>query len=140
MCIDLNRCLYYSDALGEYFDASEPRRTVLTVIDGIVAGEGEGPLAPHDVPTGAVLASTDPIALDLACVRMMGFDERKLPKIHEPMMAEDMRITRVRTPADVQVVRVSTDSFECLPTTLDCLDAPHTFDAHPGWRGHVERN
>jgi hypothetical protein len=140
MCVDLNRCLYYSDALGEYFDAHEPRRTVLTVIDGIVAGEGEGPLAPRDVPTGAVLASTDPIALDLACVRLMGFDERKLPKVHEPMVAESMRITRVRTPEDVRVVRVATDSFECEPTTLDSIDASHIFDAHPGWRGHVERS
>jgi Domain of unknown function (DUF362) len=60
MCLDLNRCLYYSDARGEHFDAPEPVRTVLTVIDGVIAGEGEGPLAPSDVALGVVLAATDP--------------------------------------------------------------------------------
>ncbi len=75
MCVDLNRCLYYSDARGAHFDAPEPVRTVLTVIDGVIAGEGEGPLAPSDVPLGVVLAATDPVALDLAAVRLMGFDE-----------------------------------------------------------------
>ena len=31
-------------------------RTVLTVLDGVVAGEGEGPLAPHDVPLAGALS------------------------------------------------------------------------------------
>ena len=62
MCLDLNRCLYYSDASGLHLDAPAPVRTVLTMLDGIVAGEGEGPLAPKDVPSRAVLAATDPAA------------------------------------------------------------------------------
>ena len=64
------------DARGPPLDAPAPVRRALHVIDGIVAGEGEGPLAPHDRPLGAIVAATDPLALDLACVRLMGFDER----------------------------------------------------------------
>jgi uncharacterized protein (DUF362 family) len=75
MCLDLNRCLYYGDASGQRFEAPGPVRKVLTILDGIVAGEGEGPLAPRDVPLGVVLAATDPIALDLLALRVMGFDE-----------------------------------------------------------------
>jgi len=138
MCVDLNRCLYYSDAKGQHFGAAAPVRNVLSLVDGIVAGEGEGPLAPRDVPLGAVLAATDPIALDLACVRLMGFDEAKLPKIREPMADRELRITAVRSPGDVRVVEVSPESFEAETRQLEELRAAQSFEAHPGWRGHVE--
>jgi uncharacterized protein (DUF362 family) len=139
MCLDLNRCLYYSDARGAHLDAPAPVRTVLTVLDGIVAGEGEGPLAPSDVPLGVVLAATDPVALDLVAVRLMGFDERFIPKVFEPMRDEGLRVTAVRTPAEIKVVEVAAESFECRERGLDELRAPHPFAAHPGWRGHIER-
>ena len=139
MCVDLNRCLYYSDARGAHFDASEPVRRVLTVIDGVVAGEGEGPLAPLDVPVGVVLAATDPIALDLAAVRLMGFDEKRLPKLWEPMHDVRLRITAVRSPADVEVWEVDASDFGERRRGLDELEARRTFAPHSGWRGHVER-
>jgi len=140
MCVDLNRCLYYSDAHGAHFDARGPVRSVLTVIDGVIAGEGEGPLAPVDVPLGVVLAATDPIALDLAAVRLMGFDEARLPKLWEPMRDEGLRITAVRSPADVEVWETGTGGVAMTRRTLDELRAPHPFAPHPGWRGHVERS
>jgi uncharacterized protein (DUF362 family) len=139
MCVDLNRCLYYSDAQGSHFDSDEPVRTVLTLIDGVIAGEGEGPLAPRDVPLGAVIAATDPVALDLAAVRLMGFDEAGLPKIRESMSGEGLRITRVREPSDVEVTLVDATDFSERRLDLDGVVAERTFEPHPGWRGHVER-
>jgi hypothetical protein len=139
MCVDLNRCLYYSDAQGSHFDAAQPVRTVLTVIDGVIAGEGEGPLAPADVPLGAVIAATDPVALDLAAVRLMGFDEARLPKIWESMSSEGLRITRVRDASDVEVALVDAADFSERRLGLAQIAAERTFDPHPGWRRHVER-
>ena len=140
MCLDLNRCLYYSDAGGVRLDAPAPVRTVLTVLDGIVAGEGQGPLAPRDVALGVVLAATDPVALDLAAVRLMGFDERLIPKVSEPMRDEQLRVTAVRSVDDVAVSEVAADRFACREIGLDELRAERTFAAHPGWRGHIERH
>jgi uncharacterized protein (DUF362 family) len=139
MCVDLNRCLYYSDARGAHFGAPEPVRRVLTVIDGVVAGEGEGPLAPRDVPLGVVLASTDPIALDLAAVRLMGFDERRLPKIWEPMRDEALRITAVRDASDVEVFEIDASDFSMKRCPISELSAVQAFAAHSGWRGFIER-
>jgi uncharacterized protein (DUF362 family) len=139
MCVDLNRCLYYSDATDAHLDAPAPVRTVLSVMDGIVAGEGEGPLAPRDVPLGAVLAATDPIALDLAALRLMGFDEQRVPKIREPMRDEALRITDVRDPSDVAVFDVGVGTFEEREMRLEDIEAVRVFDPHPGWRGHIER-
>ena len=140
MCLDLNRCLYYSDRAGLHLDAARPVRTVLTLLDGIVAGEGEGPLAPSDVPLGVVLAATDPVALDLAAIRLMGFDERFIPKVWEPMRGEGLRLTEVRTVADVAVSEVLAGSFERRELGLDDLRAARTFVAHSGWKGHIERS
>jgi uncharacterized protein (DUF362 family) len=139
MVLDLNRCLYYSDAAGSHFDAPRPVRRVLTVLDGIVAGEGEGPLAPRDVPLGVVLAATDPVALDLAAVRLMGYDERRVPKIREAMAAETLRVTDVREPGDVTIHEVDAISLEQRALPVDALGCARIFDPHPGWRGQLER-
>ncbi|HEU4428950.1 MAG TPA: DUF362 domain-containing protein [Myxococcota bacterium] len=139
MVCDLNRAFYYSDASKLRLDAPQPVRRVLTVLDGIVAGEGEGPLAPTDRPLGAILAAEDPIALDLAALALMGFDWERVPKVRELMASAEPRITRVREPNDVRVFEAVTDRptlRELGPDEVPC-DGP--FTAHSGWRGHIEK-
>jgi uncharacterized protein (DUF362 family) len=50
----------------------------LCVVDALIAGEGDGPIAdlPHWV--GCILASTDPVATDVSICRLLGHDWRKL--------------------------------------------------------------
>jgi hypothetical protein len=110
-----------------------------------VAGEGDGPLAPNDVPLGVIVAGTDPLAVDLVAVRLMGFDEQLIPKLREPMNDSGPRITAVRSPLDVVVgeTRVGLDPFErpeIEDRELDQIDCKIMFAPHPGWRGHIERN
>jgi uncharacterized protein (DUF362 family) len=136
MVCDLNRCVYYSDAKGLHLDAPAPVRRVLTVLDGVVAGEGEGPLAPRDVPLGLVLASLDPIALDLAAVRLMGFDAARIPKIWEMMRVAGLRVTGVRAQAEVEVAECTDSSIRITP--VPDVPALHGFAPHPGWSGAIE--
>jgi uncharacterized protein (DUF362 family) len=91
------------------------------------------------VPLGAVLAATDPVALDLAALRLMGFDEGRIPKVREPMRDTHLRVTDVREPGDVEVVEVSAGSFEARPLSLGELRCERPFLPHAGWVGHVER-
>jgi uncharacterized protein (DUF362 family) len=139
MVLDLNRCLYYSAADGPRLDAERPVRRVLSVLDGIVAGEGEGPLAPRDRPLGVVLASTDPVALDLVAVRLMGFDERRIPKLREALRDPGPRLSEARSAADVRAFEADARSFEVTERELESLACEPPFAAHPGWRGHIER-
>ncbi len=139
MCVDLNRCIYYSDANGEDFGASRPLRRVLSVMDAVVAGEGEGPLSPRDAPVGAILAATDPVALDLVALRLMGFDERKIPKICEPMADRKLRVTEVRSPDDVIVFETDIRNSEIKRRALSEIGCERVLLAHPGWIGHIER-
>jgi uncharacterized protein (DUF362 family) len=140
MCCDLNRCLYYSDRDGLHLDAPKPVRTVLTLIDGVLAGEGEGPLAPADVPLGVVIAGTDPVGVDLVAVRLMGFDERKLEKLRGPMDDVGPRITAVRSAADVSVGEVAQAAADVAERSLDEISWERSFVPHAGWVGHVERD
>jgi uncharacterized protein (DUF362 family)/Pyruvate/2-oxoacid:ferredoxin oxidoreductase delta subunit len=46
----------------------------LTVMDAVVGMEGEGPSAGNPRPIGAILASTDSLACDVAAASLVGFD------------------------------------------------------------------
>ncbi len=50
----------------------------MTVIDGILAMEGEGPVEGTAIPMGVVLASLDPVAADTVAVTLMGFDPQAI--------------------------------------------------------------
>ncbi len=45
----------------------------MTVVDGIVGMEGDGPLFGSPVPHGLLAVSRDPVAADITCAGLMGF-------------------------------------------------------------------
>jgi uncharacterized protein (DUF362 family) len=139
MCLDLNRCFYYSDAEGLQLDAPSPVKHALTILDGVVAGENEGPLAPDDRPLGAIIASIDPIAADLAALRLMGFDERRIPKIRAAMDDEGPRITAVREADQVRVFGRDARTGSIRDHSLDEIECDSPFLPHQGWRNQIER-
>jgi uncharacterized protein (DUF362 family) len=138
MCLDLNRAFLYSDAKGLHLEAPAPVRRVLHLLDGIVAGEDEGPLAPTARPLGAVVASTDGVAADLLATRLMGFDEDQLPILREAISERECPVTAVRSSADVEVVEAAGDEAP-IHRRLEEIRSPKPFNAHPGWRGRIER-
>jgi uncharacterized protein (DUF362 family) len=83
--LDLNRALLGADREGRMVDGGggegAPRRRYLALVDGIVAGEGEGPLAATPRPAGLMVAGLDPALVDLACVRAMGLCEAAVPMV-----------------------------------------------------------
>ena len=56
-CLDLNKIFYLGDRSGAL---GAPSRRVLNVYDGIVAGEGDGPMGPRARPLGLVAAGEGP--------------------------------------------------------------------------------
>ncbi len=113
-CLDLNRVLLYSDTSGKLHDT--PQRTTLHLLDGIVAGEGDGPLRPDPVPAGALMASLNPVALDYFATLFMGLNTEM-----------------------ISIVRHAADN-RLHPLILKQLDdsafsarAPRPFRPAPGW-------
>ncbi len=79
MIYDLNTILFFADREGRL--SPERQRKVLIIVDGVVAGEGEGPLRPEGREDGVVIVGDDPIVVDAFLARLMHFDERRLPII-----------------------------------------------------------
>ncbi len=83
--IDVNRILLFADKDGRI--RQEPQRKVLFLIDGIVAGEGNGPLAATPRPAGVIIAGFSAAAVDAVMATVMGFDWRRVPSIREGLRA-----------------------------------------------------
>jgi hypothetical protein len=77
--LDLNHILFYADRDGRLRDT--PQRRYLALVDGIIAGEGEGPLASTPRAAGLVVAGRDPVLVDAACVRAMGYSVDAIPMV-----------------------------------------------------------
>lgn len=77
MIMDLNLIAEFGlkdGKLSEY-----PQRTIYNLSDGIIGGQGEGPLRPEPLALGVVCFSNIPAFADLAMNYLMGFDYHKIP-------------------------------------------------------------
>jgi hypothetical protein len=75
--LDLNLALLYGKPDGTL--AESPQRRVLHVVDGVIGGEGDGPLRSSPRATGGLFASWDPVALEAVGAEWMGFASERLP-------------------------------------------------------------
>lgn len=120
MVLDLNRILLHYDGSGAR--RREPLR-YLSIVDGIIAGEGDGPMEADALDAGVLLVGTNPAAVDLACATFMGFDWRKIPMIREAFAPHELPIATF-SPEDVTVVPEMGETMHFRP--------------HFGWRGAIE--
>ncbi len=104
-----------------FFTAAKARR-YLTVVDGVVAGEGDGPLDPDRKECGWLALSEDPQAVDRVLSELMGFDPEKMGFLKRPLEGEA---------AVPEIIFVSEEAKEQI------LNTP-PFEPHFGWKGHIE--
>lgn len=90
MAVDLARIVHYADRSGVMRET--PQRRHLALIDGIVAGEGDGPLAPSPVDARALLFADDVVLADRLACRLMGFDPRDIPLVDRAGGVEPWRL------------------------------------------------
>ncbi|MCH7839427.1 MAG: DUF362 domain-containing protein [Planctomycetes bacterium] len=133
MALDLNRILMYTDADGVI--QTKPQRKLLNLVDGIVAGEGNGPMDATPKEAGAIVAGFNPVAVELVCARLMGFDYLKIP----------MLCNALDTDRALRLVGFGYDEIECLSDREDYQGVLKEFrgecfgfEAHFGWKGHIE--
>jgi len=132
MVTDLDRILMYADKDGHL--VTSPARRVFCIVDGIVGGQGNGPLDPTPKPAGIVAAGGNLVAVDLTCAKLMGFDYMRLPILYKPLKDEPLplfagKYSDVICKSNNQ--QLSRALFEFNNTSLD-------FTPHFGWRNHIE--
>lgn len=132
MILDLNRILVYGDADGNLQDT--PQRRIFSVMDGVVAGDGDGPLAPERKECGALLAGRNTLCMDYIALRMMGLDARKIPLYKQLSPQMDYPLTYVN-PQDLVV---ACNNEEAKQYVVHDTSVSLHFCPAPGWIGHIE--
>lgn len=75
------KVIYHANLAEAIYDATAVRPPDLSIIDGLVAMEGNGPT--NGVPRRAklLLASNDAFSMDHYCARLMGFKPKRVPHL-----------------------------------------------------------
>ncbi len=87
MVADLNRIIRHLDTSGKL--CNEVQRNFFALVDGIIAGEGCGPLVPSPRHLGLIIAGENPWTVDVVCAAAIGIDWRKLPMLRHSVWRED---------------------------------------------------
>jgi len=124
--------MFHFDQLGNL--RLEPRR-YFSIVDGIHAGEGNGPMAPDLVRAGVLVAGFNPVAVDCACAKLMGFDWQKIPQLSHAFNVS--RLPIVKFSYDDIVSTSNCPEFDGRIRDWDAAKMM-SFRPHFGWKGHVE--
>jgi uncharacterized protein (DUF362 family) len=131
--IDLNRIVRYGGTDGRLAD--RPRRPVITIIDGVVAGEKDGPLAPTPRAAGLLLAAENPAAADAVMARCMGYRWDRIPTlVHAFSERERWPLAEF----DADEIRVVSESDRWEGVLVGEKGDSLCFEPHRGWKGHIE--
>ena len=131
MCLDLQRILHYGMVDQRMADA--PQRKVITITDAIVAGDGDGPLAPSPVPLGIMTFGTNVAALEWVHCLLMHLDPEKIPLVSHAFSGGPWPLADF-SPRDIRV-RVHGEE---LPDVKQVVRFGRPFTPADGWKGHCE--
>jgi uncharacterized protein (DUF362 family) len=134
MVLDLNKSLFFYNGSGQR--RQTPLR-YLAVVDGIIGGEGNGPMSPDPRPCGVILAGTHPVAVDCAAATLMGFDWQKIGLLKNSFAMRELNFT----PFSAEAIELISDNPNW-KGSLEAIqpEASFAFRAHFGWAGAIERH
>lgn len=90
---DLNKIVFYADRNGNMQKAKQ--RNYLCIVDGVWAGEGEGPMEQSCKEFGMIFGGGNPIYVDYVAAYFMKFDYRRIPTIYRGLVDPQERKVRI---------------------------------------------
>ncbi|HEV8544263.1 MAG TPA: DUF362 domain-containing protein [Verrucomicrobiae bacterium] len=132
MVLDLNKCLFFFGGGGQR--RQKPLR-YLAIVDGIIGGEGSGPMSPDPVASGVILAGVHPAAVDLAAATLMGFDWRKIRLLKNCFAMDRLNFVDF-TPEQIELA----SNKAAWNGRLEQIDDVFAFQPHFGWVGAIENS
>lgn len=130
--LDLVRIARYGTTDGTLADV--PQRTLFTLTDGIIAGEGEGPLEAQTIKADCIIASLNPVASDATMAALMHYDWRKVPTLTQAEKLTNWPLV----PAGVDQTVCRYNGKEQTLTELGKAKICPPFEPAYGWVGHIE--
>jgi uncharacterized protein (DUF362 family) len=137
MCLDLNKIVSYGNPDGSLRAPNSPnRKRHYVLVDGILAGEGGGPMNPDPVEAGVVLFGTHAPSVDAVCAWLMGFDPDKVPIVARAFQCQSFPLSDHPWR---EVTLCSNDPrWSQALADISPADTFH-FKPHFGWSGHIEQ-
>jgi uncharacterized protein (DUF362 family) len=132
MVLDLNRILLYAEPSGEVSPVQ--KRRYLSIVDAVIAGDGNGPVAARPFSAGMIIAGSNAVAVDAISSRLMGFDWRKIPTIARAFEAHELPLIDFAWEA----IEIASSDSGLSREALDAGLMVHQFQPHFGWTGHIE--
>lgn len=133
--LDLNKILFYYDENGCPKDPGTKK--YYTIIDGVIAGEERGPLAAERKDCGLIIMADNPVASDIACAALMGFDYKKMPTLVKAFEIQEMPLCDF-SPEDVTFVS-NDPNFDCKRAVDLSREESFAFKPYSFWKGHIEK-
>jgi uncharacterized protein (DUF362 family) len=122
MVLDLNQVILYGRPDGTLADS--PQREIYTLLDGIVGGQGNGPLFPVPLPLGVAGFTNNSALIDLCLTHLMCFDPERIPLITNAFQVYP------GPDAEITVNGRKVTAAECATWAIETLPAP-------GWKDHL---
>lgn len=131
--LDINCLLYFGSTDGSIY-ASKKRR-IICIVDGIIAGQGEGPISCEPFYSNLLIAGVNSVSVDAVCAKIMGFDYKKIPSITHAFNKSSFPLVNF----GYESIEVLSD-IEKFNKRLSDIDAKDVFRFIPpyGWKGHIE--
>lgn len=99
------------------FDINASIPPMITVVDGILAMEGDGPIMGSPKPMGLVVVGTNATATDATICRLMHLEPRRIPYLK--------LAARRLGPLRAGAIHQQGENYEPLATPFEILDRPH---------------
>lgn len=119
----------FAELLIEIFLKVNPR---LSIMDGIIAMEGEGPSAGEPYPLNLLLASSDSVVLDIIASQIIGFEPEE---VYTNAVAKNLGLWQ-----SLEEIEIAGESLNELKATDFKLPQKDLFDSIPPALRHFLRN
>ncbi|MDX1962982.1 MAG: DUF362 domain-containing protein [Pirellulales bacterium] len=137
MCLDLNKIVLYGRPDGTFRPAELPAaKPYLCFVDGVLGGEGNGPMDPDPLASRCILFGSNPGVVDAASAVILGYDVDKIPIVRQAFHARGFPIST----GNWREKRLASNRPEWNGTLGELTGSAATLHTRPhfGWVGHIE--
>ncbi len=132
MILDLNKILLYANPDGSLREDNWIKsKKYIGIVDAVLAGEGNGPMAPDPVAMNSIICGSNPVAIDAVCATLMGFSPYKIPAIYNSFNIKKYRICKFNY--EEIIIEINNN---IIPITQ--LEPIKKFVPHFGWQSKIE--
>jgi|SRR3989339_101429 len=131
MTLDIARILKYATVSGELKD--EPQRKHVLFTDGIISGEGNGPLSPKPIESGIINFCDDVVTGDYVNSLIMGFNPDKIKMIKQAFCLNRFSLTENKPDA----IQIKINDRKILLSEINS-QLEFKFNPPRGWKNHIE--